>query len=89
MSVGVGARRKLQKVRTFLIIFQNVVIYQITKLFDVDALRRVGEIEPSCTNTGGVSKKAVIFEINVLWYPDNRTPDIELKLNIQSLKSGY
>ena len=30
----------------FLLIFQNVVIYKMTELFEVYALRRVGEIEP-------------------------------------------
>ena len=41
-----GASRKLQKARPFLLTLQNVVNYKSTKLFEVKALGRVGEIEP-------------------------------------------
>ena len=41
-----GARRKFQKAWLFLFIFQNVVIYKTTKVFEGYALHRVDEIEP-------------------------------------------
>ena len=37
---------QLQKASLFWLILQNVIIYKMTKLFEVHALRRVGEIEP-------------------------------------------
>ena len=41
-----GASHKLQKARPFLMFFHNIVIYKTTKLFEMYALRGVGEIEP-------------------------------------------
>ena len=41
-----GVSHKLQKARPFLLTFQNVVIYKMTKLFEAQALGRGGEINP-------------------------------------------
>ena len=41
-----SARRKLQKYRPFLLIFSKSSIYRTTQLFEVYALRRIGEIGP-------------------------------------------
>ena len=43
------ARRKLQKDRPLLIL-NNIAIYKTTKLFEVYALRHVGEIDPWSLN---------------------------------------
>ena len=41
-----GARRKLQKARQFVLIFSNFVTYKMPKLFEITILHRVGKIEP-------------------------------------------